>query len=450
MSAFYRSIVLLTLSCFLLACTESQLKDPTGKGTIRGFNALSDAFNVNFLIQERSLGVLEFKEGSGAVRFDDLTFTFNFDIAIAGETGVQRIASVTKDIVTDTDYLFLLVGVVATPEIIVWERLEREWDGTETVFEMAFGHVSPELGPVDVYYAATGTLPVVGNAIGTIAFGERLDEVEFETGQYEMILTVPGDPDTVLYQGTPFTIPASATNISLILGHDPNLTADISVRQMLPTGNAVEIPDDRFLPTVQVVNAGLGSGDVDLVIDNDFVSPPTIANLAFSTVSADAIVSAGILPYTYTPPASTTVLLEEDTSIGLGTRTMIVLRGEPGALATTILASNRRPYSTAAQIRITNAAANFPTVDVYLSSDDSLLDDLLPILRALPFGLASEYQQPVANSYELTITTATEKTVLAGPLTLDIATGDIVEIIILDTDDPTIGALLEFTNMPAP
>lgn len=448
MSVFYRSIILLTLSCALLGCVETQRQDPTGKGAIRGYNALADSFNSNFLIEERSLGVLEYKDGSPVTRFDDLTYTFNFDIAVAGDAGTQRIASVTKAIVTDTDYLFLLVGAIATPEILVWERPEREWTDTDTVFEMAFGHLGPMLGPVDVYYAATGTVPVLGNAVGSLDFGERIDEIEFETGQYEMFLTAPGDPSTILYQGSPLTNPAAASNVTLILDRDPSLTGEVSVHQLIPSGSSIEIPDGRFLPTVQVVNAAFGSGNVDLVIDNDFVNPATVANLAFGAVSADTIVPAGTFPYTYTPPASTTVLLEEDTGAVLGTRTMIVLRGEAGALATTSLVSNRRPYSTAAQIRIMNAAVNFPTVDVYLSADDTILDDLIPILRSLPFGLASEYQQPEANSYELTITLPAEKTIIAGPITLDVATGDIVEIVILDTADPAIGALLEFTNIP--
>jgi len=450
MSVFYRSIVLLALSCVLLGCAESQRQNATGKGAIRGYNALSDSFNVNFLIEERSLGVLEYKEGSQVTRFDDLTYSFNFDVAFAGAGGPQRVASVSRDIVRDTDYLFLLTGSVATPEILTWERPEREWTDTDTVFEMAFGHLSPALGSVDVYYAVTGTVPVLGNAIGTLAFGERLDEIEFEAGQYEMILTAPGDPSTVLYQGSPLTNPAAATNVSLILDRDPSRTGDISVRQLIPSGSSIEIPDERFLPTVQLVNAAFGSGNVDLVIDNDFTNPPAITNLAFGTVSADVVVPAGTLSYAYTPPASTTVLLEEDTGIGLGTRTMIVLRGEPGALATSRVVTNRRPYSTAAQFRITNAAFNFQAVDVYLSNDDTALADLLPILRSLPFGLASEYQQPVADSYTLTITTAGDKTVLAGPLTLDLATGDIVELVLLDTADPTIGTLLEFTNPPVP
>ena len=198
MPALYRSIVLLILSCALAGCAETQRQDATGKGSIRGYNALADSFNVNFLIEERSLGVLEYKDGSPVAPFDDLTYSFNFDIAFAGEGGTQRIASVTQTIVKDTDYVFVLAGTVATPEILVWEQPTREWGETETVFEMAFAHLGPTLGPVDVYYALTGTAPVLGNAIGTLAFGERLDEIEFAEGQYELLLTAPNDPSTVV------------------------------------------------------------------------------------------------------------------------------------------------------------------------------------------------------------------------------------------------------------
>ena len=47
----------------------------------------------------------------------------------------------------------------------------------------------------------------------------------------------------------------------------------------------------------------------------------------------------------------------------------------------------------------------------------------------------------------MTVTIAGETTVVAGPLMLDLANGDIVEIILLDTVDPAIGELFEFSNV---
>ena len=166
-----RSIVFLILACSLVGCAESQREEATGKGAVRGFNALGDTFEVRFLIEETGLGVIEYKTSSPVARFDDLTYAFNFDISIGGQTEIQRIATVTQQIQADADHFFVLAGSLAVPEILVWEHAERAWDGTETVYELAFGHASPALGTVDVYYALTGTAPVMGAVPVKAVFG---------------------------------------------------------------------------------------------------------------------------------------------------------------------------------------------------------------------------------------------------------------------------------------
>ncbi len=448
MSVIFRSIALLFLSYCLLGCVESAQEEATGRGKIRGMNALADSLDVNFLIEERGVNAVSYKEASAFVAFDDLTYTFNFDISIAGQIGVDRIASVEQKVVADNEYFFTLAGSVAAPEILVWENVERVWDSTETVFEMAFGHASPDLGTVDVYFAPTGTAPVVGDAIGTLSFGERLAAVQFDAGEFQLTLTAPGDPATVLFKGAAST-PLNANSSWIVMfDADPSLTSPIAVQQILRTGTAFGVPDSRFAPTTQLINAAFSSGNIDLVIENDFINPPTVSNLAFGEISDDVNLPAGTSIFTYTPPASTTVLLEEEVFVLAGIRMMIVLQGEPGNLSTIRLASTRRPVSTAAQLRITNVSFNLQEVDVYLSADGSAIGDLIPNIRALPFGLTSDFRELVADTFELTITTPGETTVLAGPVTLDMSIGDVVEILIMDTADPVVGEILEFTNLP--
>ena len=448
MSVFLRPIALLLLTYGLLGCVESTREQAIGRGAVRGINALADSLDVNFLIEERSVNPIKYKEATPFVRFDDLTYIFNFDIAIAGQLGADRIASIEQKIVADNEYVFVLVGSVATPEIIVWDNVEREWEGTETIFEMAFGHGSPDLGTVDVYYAPTGTVPVLGGAAGSISFGERLAATEYDGDEYELTLTAPGDPSIVLFKGAASTPLNSNTSWTVLFDADPSLTSEINVQQILRTGTAFEVPDTRFPPTVQLINAAFGTGNIDLVLEEDFVNPPTFSNVAFAEIAADTDVPEGQTVFTYTPPASTTVLLEEDTFTLAGVRMMIVLQGEPGNLSTVRLASIRRPVSTAAQIRFTNSSFNLQEVDVYLAAEGSVIGEIIPSVRALPFGLTSDFRERAGAIYELTITTTGEQTVVAGPLTLDLATGTVVEILIMDTADPAVGEILEFTNLP--
>jgi hypothetical protein len=448
MTNFARLSWILALSCALLACTESSRETASGRGNIRGVNAIVDVLDTNFLIEERSLGVLTYKSASPARRFDDLHYLFNFDIAITGQLNSQRIASIPREIVADHDFVFVAAGYVASPDTFVWEEPEREWTDTETVFEMAFAHLDITTGPLDVYFAPPGTDPVLGNQQGTIAYGDKTDVREFETGEYQLILTTPNSPLDVQYSGIPFTNPAGQTSTYMILTADPTITGSISVRQLLPAGDTFEVPDERFPPTIQLITASLETGNVDLVIDNDFVNPPTISDQPFGIVSADVDVPAGTTPFTYTAPGDTTALLEEDTSIATGRRTTIILLGDLSTLATTILTSQRRTLATEARIRFANAAFNNSPLDVYFSPEGSVLGDIFPLTRQ-ELGAATDYIQIAAGSYELTLTAAADKDIiLLGPVLIDLENGDIEEMVFLDNVDPAIVDLLIYSNIP--
>ncbi len=447
MSLFSRSACLLALACTLLACSESTREQASGKGVIRGVDALVDVLDVNFLIEERSLGVLEYKTASPSRAFDDLSYVFNFNIAVAGTAGSQRIASVPQKIAADHDYVFVIAGLLISPDTFVWERPERIWAGTETTFDMAFAHLDKSLGPVDIYYQLAGTVPVAGNQIGTISYGERIDEIEFESDSYELIVTTPNTPLDIKYAGIPFTQPSAQSLTTMIFPADPSITGEHSVRQMLQSGDTFEIPDARFAPTVQLVNASLETGNVDMIVDNDFTNPPAISNHPFGEVSFDAEVLSGTNPFTYTLPADTTSLLEVDTSIASGRRATILLYGDLANLATSVFPSERRSIATEAIFRIANGSFNHQSVDIYLSVPGIPIDTIFPTTR-LPLGLSTDYQSRAAGLYDLTFAVEGEKTILAGPMELDLENGDIVEMFILDNVDTTIVDVLVDSTLP--
>ena len=96
------------------------------------------------------------------------------------------------------------------------------------MFEVDFVHLSPLLGQVDIYYAPTGTAPVSGNQIGTLSNGDRIPYMELEQGEYEIILTAPGDPSTIVFQsGGIERTPASRITIALF-DTNPTITLLIS------------------------------------------------------------------------------------------------------------------------------------------------------------------------------------------------------------------------------
>ena len=162
---------------------DSSLPTASGKAGIRAINAIPGSPAIAMLIEESFTGEANYKSTTGTVRFDDLEYTFNFEVTLAGDTIPTRVESQLLDVVKDTDYTFLISGAIATPTITLWESDEPEWDGSETTFEARFANTSGSIGNVDVYFADASIPPAPGGELGTLAFGETTAPAQFETGE---------------------------------------------------------------------------------------------------------------------------------------------------------------------------------------------------------------------------------------------------------------------------
>ena len=81
---------------------KSSLPEASGDGVIRMINAIPTSPEIGFLIEERALGSVVYKTSSSPERWDDLTYTFNFEISrpLVGNT---RIASQSLDVVREVE-----------------------------------------------------------------------------------------------------------------------------------------------------------------------------------------------------------------------------------------------------------------------------------------------------------------------------------------------------------
>jgi hypothetical protein len=169
------------------ACTESAIPQATGKGSIRGVNAI----------------------------------VINFDLSVPGQLEDDRLATEFVDVIADHQYTVVITGSIATPSSLFWEDPVREWSESDTVSEVFFAHLASQIGELDVYFAAPGTVPVIGQAIGTLAFGERLPARDFEAAEYELILTPKDDPATITFQSVALNAVAQTRVTLAIFDPDP-------------------------------------------------------------------------------------------------------------------------------------------------------------------------------------------------------------------------------------
>ncbi|MCZ6584930.1 MAG: DUF4397 domain-containing protein [Gammaproteobacteria bacterium] len=440
MTGIFRALTVAVFAAAILGgCAETSLPEATGKGTINMINAMVASPSVGFLIEERALGAVAYKGAHGAQSFDDLTYNFNFEYFVLGDTTPIRTATVLLDVVADNEYTFVLTGSVTAPDLTLWERPQRDWDDTETVFEAAIAHLSPALGDIDVYFATTGTTPVLGEERAKLSFGERLPEIDLENGEYEFIITARDDPATILYQSGPVTYSARVSYVQAIFDADASITGNIAVRSISSLGISSELPDANSLPTVRTVHAAFGTVNLDIYADEDFTAP-IFSDLGFGESTGDLPVDEGTLLYTYTAVGNPGVIIDEESQlVPRGRRISTVLAGLPGTdLSRIILTDDRRSIETHANLRLIQAAANFEALDLYFVDAGTDITDINPTFPGMPFGFASDFVAQMAGSYDFILTLPDEKDPIATPLQLDLVEGDVVEALMIDTVDPTI------------
>jgi hypothetical protein len=422
--------------------SDSALPEATGDGTVRMINAIPTSPEIGFLIEERALEGVAYKSNSSPASWDDLAYTFNFDINRPGLGESQRIASQSVDVIRDIEYTFVLRGSVDAATVDVWEIPQRSFSGTETIFEMRVGHTAATLGTVDVYIGLQSAAPDLGDLVATLAPGEVSAPTDVEEDAYVITITASGNPTDVLYQSEPTRIVASQSVVITVFEGDANDTAPVLLGIFNERGLASALTDARFPPTARFVHATMNLGTSD-IYDDAALQNRIVADLAFGDITGDIDMAVGDLMITATAPGNIGAIQLEDTlTTSAGSRVNYYFT----LLADELTGSQARVDETLARLTFFHSSINHDLVDLYVVDAGTSIDDQLPrqiaisrLLQTPPIGID-------AGSYDVYITTSGEKTVLDGPISLEAALGDVFEAVLLDRVDPS---LAEFKLFPA-
>jgi len=447
----FATLITLTAALLLSACGgESNLPVATGKASMRGINGIKTAPDVGFLIEERTLGTAGYRQTTPSSNFDDLSYNFNFDIFFPGDLQATRVASVFQDIIKDTDYIFVLTGTIDDPAILVWETPEREFTETETVFEVRFAHTAASLGSVDYYFAAPGVDPAAGEEAGTLAFGEVMTSIDFEGGNYVLTVTASGMPDQVLYESATIAFSPAAQYIITTYDGDANTFAPVIAQAIAagttPTSGNITMPDVSYPPMVEFVNGSLAIDTVD-IYEDALLNSQIVAGHAYKDVSAELALAVGQNPVLYTPTTLLSpVLIDDVVGFIRGHRGRVVAYGPLDALEIKPYLPERRSIETQASLHLFNAAINFDFLNVYVLDADESIDGNLPTRAVFPSGTAASVIGLTDGSFDIYVTAFNDPEILAGPIRIDVALGDVLGGMIFDTVDP---AELEFNFLPS-
>jgi len=428
---------------FLLSCLavvvisgchgESNFPEATGKGTIRAINAIKTSPTMDLLIEERRIDTVAFKSTTRIASHDDLEYIFNVEARLAGDIANTRVASHLLDVVKDTEYTLIFSGALDAPDITVWELPKRDWGGSETVFELRIGNTADTLGDVDVYFSAPGIAPMLGNAVGTLSFGEVLPVVDYETGDYVVIFTAAGNPSIVHFESGTFPVIAQSSMVITIFDADANETGPWSVRGYFAGGGTAIVSPVNATSTARFFHASTALLTADIFNDETLTAPPIVTNHAFGDVTGDLDLPAGPNLLFYTDPVNTGApLLDGQVTVFETAHKNVYAVGDVDALQTIEDFPDRRSVETLAKFSVLNSAINHPSIDFYIVTTGDDIADVNPAFVRMTVGSLPEFTTLNEGNFEMYVTTANEKTVITGPIPLDSLFGDVFEYVIYD------------------
>jgi hypothetical protein len=310
------------------------------------------------------------------------------------------------------------------------------------------------LGQVDVYFALEGTTPVLGNQVGTLSNGDRIPYLELPEGDYELILTAPGDPSTVVFQSSPFTrTPVERVSLALF-DPDPSITAPVGVNIFFPGGAAQTLADINSPPIVRTLHAAFGTENFDGYFGEDFGNV-IYPNVGFGELSNFVETTEILTPLTLTAVGDANDVIYEVNLQFIGnTRRTVVLFGEPdglleGDLFTRPLLHDGRPLATFPVVRITNFSTNIAVLDIYEVDPGTVLDEtVFPKFGGSVLALTTGFFDTPEGLREFVITRNGEKDPISEPVVLDLANGNVVDMVILDTVNPSMVEMRVFETIP--
>ena len=382
--------------------------------------------------------------------YDDLDYTFNFDVSYPGEDAPRRIASQFIDFVADQEYTLLLSGTVANPELTLWEIAQREFAVDETVFQIRFSHNSEflQLTALDYYLAPVGVAPAAGEAISTVAFGELSPPLDIEADTYVLTITSENNPAGILYTSGELALAAGTNLIISPFDATPSRTTDFTVHIIGAQAGSTEIADNAAPTTVEFLHASSDLGAVH-IYDDEALTSQILADHMYTQLSPEITIAAGDNTFRYT---STTVgsgvLVEGNLAAVAGLRYRLTTTGVNTAFFTSAVVLDTRPLETSAKFLVAQTSNNFDLMQFYIVDSGEMIDDTNRLQRTLAASFPNFAATFPAGDYDIYVTDGESIEILAGPVGLSMVNGDVVDIVIFD--DPSDPAVLDLQILSGP
>lgn len=431
------SKVLLACGAFALAACDSSNNRPAPAPEAEVFalqvlHASSDAPEVNVFVDGNEvLSNVDYKSGSGLLALAEGTYEIRVDGVLPGDNATV-IGPVDLTFDADTVYTIAAVGNVASIEPVVISQPDTAVSAGSARLFVLHGTPGPmDTLPVDVYVTAPGADLNASAPLDTFDFKETIGPAEVAAGDYQVRVTLAGDPDALAYDSGTITL---NDGDDLVLTAVPNTSGGPAAVTLvgLNGSGSLELLDSRTPTALRVGHLSSDTGAVDVVVDGGTylgnVSFPAVTG--FDPLPADtynvaiqAAGNAGVVP-----------IGPVDLTLDPGTLYSVLAVNFFNSIEPLILTDDARSVATNAKVRIVHASPIAQDVDIYVTAVGADINNESPTLTAVPFKENTGYLALPEGDYDVTVTPTGTKDPAIGPAMISIANGGVYTAIARDPE----------------
>lgn len=427
------------LAVLMLAACDSDSNEPApiveppppppASTYVRVHHSVADAPDVNVLLDgDIALEAVPFGASSGVIELEEATYSVQVDGILADESTATVIGPADVELSGDMRYEVFAVGKVGDESIAPLIFANDFSAVTEGNVRVEVVHAAPDAPPVDVYVTAPDADLSAESALTTLSFTDNSGQVEVPAGDYQVRITVAGEPATVVYDSGTLTL---ADGADLVVAAVTNTMTGASpvMLQVADGEGAALVPDVNAGADIRVIHASADAPAVDVTVNN--AAEPAIQDLAF--LQATDFINLPAADYLIDVAAaggSPVVLDDVPLSLVTSDQLSIYAVGAlgDGSLTLAAVSDMQRRIATEAQIQLVHASPSAGNVDIYVTATEDL-SGATPAFADVPFnaeGLVSTgYVSLPPGDYVVTVTATGTTTAAIGPVSLSLEGGGI-------------------------
>jgi hypothetical protein len=410
---------------------------------LRALHASPDAPPVNIRVNgAQALANVDYGQGSGFLNVAEVT-RVQVEAIIPGGNAVVIDRNLALDF--SVDYTVIAAGEVAAPigTVLVSNPTGRAIASGN--FRAQVVHAAPNAPAVDVYVTAPGADLAASPKVNQTAlvYGQSTGRSEVPAGDYRIRVTAAGNPAAVVYDSGTVALAAGADLLVAAIENTGPGTAPIQLVALDGQG-AAKILDTATPASVVAVHASPDAPAVDLLADvsgtaqneaiglarnvafPQFCRIPNVPAPGSYNLSVTAAGNPGVVALQFPlAPAKG----DELTAIVTG------FLGSTPAIRAVALPASTRSIVTEARLRVTHASPGTGNVDLYLLPNGGDFAAAAPSFVAVPFGADTGVLSLAPGTYDVYVTPAGNKSVVAIEVqNLALTGGAVLDVIARDAN----------------